>query len=1095
MSSSGVRILLVVTILSAVVFSSDFQPAYCFDYYEFQNGILFDNLHVDKASYSAGDDVIISYDLISKMKAPIVEGKVRIQIFYNHPTQGEQMIDEFYAAKNINLFENDMLPEEHKWTLPKDAKPGEYVVKTYFIVDETFNLAGISFLPYGPPGVPGAQTKFSVAGSSGSMIYFDKGETFINDKQYGFGQPAESTEPSTINITTNLVNEGPERDIVVYIKTYRWDDATEKNLLSAYTKKETYHLGSNEKEKIVYNLPKLKSDSYLIRLEAVSGEDKTIMKLRLPVSGVKGRFQYLGLTNFPLTKETNTLFFCFSNGADYTSSFNGKIKIEVFDKDDNVIFDETSDDMLITSSPTGAIVNFTPDNEYYYVKLRATLMDDQGNVMDKKEIVYDYSAFANINKNFFIELDKSNYREGEKVRYTVHYEDDYNNPLTGNVIIYLLDEKGKIVEMTEPREMTGALSGVLKLPVTEESITGQAAGAGGKSYTIKAIEIKNRLVAYNSVTLGAFGFPGWIAGISLVAILIIIGVGIHYFYNKRRWERLEREFSHVHTFSKVPLIIFSLLMAVAIFNSAVVMDSGFGCIYQHIGPDQTGCYNNKVYKCVMERRSPSGRFYKYPRPRLRLIQDCTAKNMRCVDAKCVGSFETLCHDEPQPDPAALAALGITGSTGSPRVTRSKAAIALNIYYNPVVIAKNYVLKTGDDVCFNDDISLGENTFAGEWFQKGGPTDSPPVVWVDDLDDLKKRVNEHKLTPKTYLTFFYLCLERDFYKCIANAAVFCSRKCDLSADGSLSSEEQNNFKAAQEGEGAIDVNCKIDCTMYVSPLRSSQLPFYFKNREKIPKFKPTFVDLIFENDAVKDMSFSINLNAVGAQKPPKLDVLSKQYDEDTGTMVLKIANTGDVGMTIDEISFNHHYKIISSPYKLAGGEQADLLVQMDNEDSIVMSAKYRSDKLGCLDKKEFEDRIIIGKPPCPAGSACTAGNGCSGTCSDNQIDCETTLKMCSDGVCRESCESGLDVRVIDNVPHFYLGDYIPLVVLLGESTCSGDCSLRYAVDDKNWVTIDWSERASAMLGTDILRCGRHTITFEISSGSAKQTAEAEFYVDC
>ncbi len=1080
-----VKISLIVILLACVVFSSGFEPANCFDYYEFQNGILFDNLHVDKASYAAGDEVIVSYNLISKMKAPIVEGLVRVQIFYDHPTQGEQMLDEFYAARNINLFENDMLPEEHKWTLPKDAKPGEYVVKTYFIVDETFNLAGISFLPYGPPGVPGAQTKFTVAGAGGSMIYFDKGKVFINDRQYIFGQYSTVFEPGPVTLNTELINEGAERDITVNIEIYKWDDAVEENLISGYTSKKTYHLAANDRQTILYDLPQLDADSYLIRLEAISGEDKTIMKLRLPVSGVKGRFQYLGLADFPATSKENTLFFCFSNSADYTSSVNGKIKVEVLDKDDNIIFEEISDDIFVTSAPTGAIVNFTPDNEYYYLKLRAMLMDDQGNIMDEKEIVYDYSAFANINKNFVIELDKDRYRDGEEVKYTVHYKDDYDNPLSGEVLIYLLDQRGKIIKMTEPRQMTGALSGVIKLPVTEETITGQATGSGESSYTIKAIEVKDRLVAYGSVMLGGLGLTGWTLWVGVGILIIIVVAGLYHVYNQRKWKRLEKKFSHVYSFRRATIIIFSLLLVIAILNSAVVMNAGGTCGGQ-IAPFQVGCISNRAFRCV------PGPFNSN---KLELVDDCTEKDMRCINGECIGSFETLCHDQPVIDPAALAKVGISIPFYMQTTTHKQvpAHIGLNIYFNPVLVARNYVLKSGDDVCLEDDINLEQNAFAGEWFQKGGPTDSPPIVWVDDINAIKEQVGDPDFKPHTYLTFFGVRYEREMYKSTADATVFCSRNCDISPSDSLSSNGNNTFKAVTDGLVSIDMDCKIDCIMYIEPASPDEV--YITNRDKLPQFEPGFVDLIFENKGIKDIAFSMDLNAVGIQKPPKLDVLSKQYDEDTGTMILKIANTGDIGMTIDEISFNHPYKIISSPYTLAGGEQADLLVQMGNEESILMTARYRSDKLGCLDKKEFEDRIIIGRPPCPAGSACTAGNGCSGTCSDNQIDCETQLKMCSDGVCRESCESGLDVRVIDNIPHFYLGDYIPLVVLLGESTCSGDCSLRYAVDDRNWVTIDWSERASAMLGTDILKCGRHTITFEISSGVAQQTDEVEFYVDC
>jgi hypothetical protein len=64
----------------------------CFKYYEFQKGLLFKDLMTEKNSYSPGEVVDISYMLMAQMKAPIAQGKVDMQIFYNDPSDGEQML-------------------------------------------------------------------------------------------------------------------------------------------------------------------------------------------------------------------------------------------------------------------------------------------------------------------------------------------------------------------------------------------------------------------------------------------------------------------------------------------------------------------------------------------------------------------------------------------------------------------------------------------------------------------------------------------------------------------------------------------------------------------------------------------------------------------------------------------------------------------------------------------------------------------------------------------------------------------------------------------------------------------------------------------
>ncbi|MCK4428923.1 MAG: hypothetical protein KAU95_01000, partial [Candidatus Aenigmarchaeota archaeon] len=299
------------------------EPVDCFQYYKFQEGLIFDDLHAEKISYSPGEEVIVAYNLLSRMEAPVVEGKVRVQIFYNAPEQGEQIIDEFFAFKDLSLKLNDKIPHEFRWAIPNGAKKGEYIIKTYFIVGDFFNLAGVSFVPYGPPGMPGEQTTFNVKNpSTASRIYLSKENTFINDVKYRFGafSPGyDKTEPITIK--TQLVSEGESKQVDVELEIYKWDDLTGKPM-SEHSVKETLSPELNGVEDIIYELPALDTGAYLVKFIAKSGEEKSILKLRFSVPGAKGRFIYLGLDKFPLIKDQKTtIFFCLSNSADYTTSF------------------------------------------------------------------------------------------------------------------------------------------------------------------------------------------------------------------------------------------------------------------------------------------------------------------------------------------------------------------------------------------------------------------------------------------------------------------------------------------------------------------------------------------------------------------------------------------------------------------------------------------------------------------------------------------------------------------------------------------------------------------------------------------------------
>jgi len=151
------------------------EEADCFEYYKFQDGLVFDDLHSDKYLYPVGEDVIFSYNIINRMDSPVVEGKVRYQIFYDDSREGEQIIDESFASKDINLMPGDNTAQTITWGVPVTAKPGRYILKVYFISGKYFNLAGLSFNPYGPPGVPGAMATFEVSNSlPGYRIYFQR---------------------------------------------------------------------------------------------------------------------------------------------------------------------------------------------------------------------------------------------------------------------------------------------------------------------------------------------------------------------------------------------------------------------------------------------------------------------------------------------------------------------------------------------------------------------------------------------------------------------------------------------------------------------------------------------------------------------------------------------------------------------------------------------------------------------------------------------------------------------------------------------------------------------------------------------------------
>jgi hypothetical protein len=449
----------------------------------------------EKQSYSPGDVVDISYMLMDQMKAPIAQGKVNVQIFYNDPSDGEQIIDEFYAASDVNMMEGDLLKQRTTWNVPKTAKEGKYTVKTYFIVGDFFNLAGISVLAYGPPGVPGELTSFEVKNpGESSAIYYLKNATTVNGQEYLFASPTQVYDTGNLVIKTKLVNNGPAKTVTVKMNAYEWADLTGKAIQENSVEK-TINLQATGAEDITYDISNLPPAAYEIRLSAESGDEKSLMKLRLPVTGVKGRFIYLGLDKFPLAKDTDTkAFACYSQSADYGTAFNGTIKIEILDEQGNQIYQEESGTLRISSTPPqGKVSSFMPAKDTSVLTLKATMYDENKILQDTISIRYDYSKFASSKGKLSIEIDKKTYQPGDELAYMVSYTDKNGAPLNGKILAYLTGPKGKIIATVPDNVISGQYKGKFTLPNKEGT------------YTITVRETQKDLEADASIITGATG--------------------------------------------------------------------------------------------------------------------------------------------------------------------------------------------------------------------------------------------------------------------------------------------------------------------------------------------------------------------------------------------------------------------------------------------------------------------------------------------------------------------------------------------------------------------------------------------------------------
>jgi hypothetical protein len=172
----------------------------------------------------------------------------------------------------------------------------------------------------------------------------------------------------------------------------------------------------------------------------------------------------MGIDRFPLVKgEQAVLFFCLSNSADYRTKFNGTGTIELIDSRGAVIASDTYA-LEVTPSPIGRKLWFSPERDVTNASLKITLYDSSGKLMDEEVLSYDYSSFQKVPAKLKLALDKKHFSIGEKIPYSITYSDSNDRPLLGRVLLYVIDSRGKVVNLIKSREVSGSLQGLLEIP-------------------------------------------------------------------------------------------------------------------------------------------------------------------------------------------------------------------------------------------------------------------------------------------------------------------------------------------------------------------------------------------------------------------------------------------------------------------------------------------------------------------------------------------------------------------------------------------------------------------------------------------------------
>ncbi|RKY40991.1 MAG: hypothetical protein DRP85_07415 [Candidatus Makaraimicrobium thalassicum] len=383
--------------------------------------------------------------------------------------------------------------------------------------------------------------------------------------------------------------------------------------------------------------------------------------------------------------------------------------------------------------------------------------------------------------------------------------------------------------------------------------------------------------------------------------------------------------------------------------------------------------------------------------------------------------------------------------------------AINLYSSIQIVDRGYVLKDGDMFCSDDELEAKYENNGGEWFTKGGPSDTPPIQWMScsELKDmLTHLVKWHKTNvypddyrpistdspPESYVVNNDAINRDDIvvHRTMVSTLIsthqnvrlvsYLSVLCCLDEPSSLAEKED-------KGEYSYEINFNPKCIMYFDSLYSlnglwgekPKAPSFLKYNY-LPEFKPlifgkasygrndvgqyfsdlSWIDRYFETSFFNS-SHSMTLTPVEpaqGERGPDIEITKSYYQssvyEDAPLYLrLVVKNTGDMLAHVDTVSLNADvYEVIYKPESLYGGETSEIIVETKGKDisELKLTVEYFSDELGCLPTKNFVESFSLGSVDAFPLPSCRENGDCEGVGMDSPVCCRGACYDLGRGSC-------------------------------------------------------------------------------------------------
>ena len=365
------------------------QGVNCFDYYKFQSVQV--NVNPTATTYKSGEKVKFVGNIVNENNQPIVNGEVFVRVARKnekHPEDWDNIVDEFFALKNVTLKANESKPVEFSWNIPTGTTAGDYQANYFFVVGKKFNLGGLSF----SNEVIIGSSNFTVKSDNTSYVQFDRSQTQVDGQKYlqvgSLPIIEKGKSPVLKQSIENTFNK--KENVQVTYELYYWDGLDESNKID--TKNETVVIPANSEKEITYQFPPMNTSVYFLRITATAEGQKSILNVRLASQQERPRLNYPAITEFPIKKgDKVTLFTCFHNTSVVNTT--GRVEVTLTDEKGKQVakIDYKGN---IPSAMSADKIEFSAKKPYDKLKLKAEVYDKNGKKVDSYETVYDCKDFG-----------------------------------------------------------------------------------------------------------------------------------------------------------------------------------------------------------------------------------------------------------------------------------------------------------------------------------------------------------------------------------------------------------------------------------------------------------------------------------------------------------------------------------------------------------------------------------------------------------------------------------------------------------------------------------------------------------------------------